>query len=250
MCVLVKANLYFIMAKNLKELNARVEELAVKFDKGMSDFKKTFMDSNVFAATVPSGGELPKSDLESKFISFKRDILASLASLKDDISHLKQTQLENSVIINKVQMLHNSNNLIIHGITETPEVDIYNAVIDLFHNKLKVEVKKTDISNCYRLGPKNSNKKCRPIVVQFIHRWIRDLIYFSKKQLKGSKILITEMLSTNVIKLLKNIRGVMGNSVWTQGGIIYILHNNQKRRILSENAWLELQDEINATGQD
>ena len=159
---------------------------------------------------------------------------------------MKKEMEEQSHSINRLELKRNQNIIIIHGVKENNS-DIYENVINLFSMNFNITVKKADLNMCYRLGQKANSKKPRPIVVDFIHRWTRDQIFFSKKKLKGTKMIITEMLTYKILALFKEINQVMGNSAWTMNGLIIVLHNGRKITIKSESDWLKIKNEFLST---
>ena len=230
------------MAKNLnlKELNARVEELAGHFEKGFSELKTA-----VNVGTSSQDQVSFKQDLNNKLLQFEQSIRSSLLQIKSDIDRLSNEVEIIKTKVSKFYVNKNNNAILIHGMEENNS-DVYDAIIQLFAKNLNVEVKKHDINHCYRLGQKKDHKKCRPIVVEFVNRWIRDQLFYSKKKLKGSKIIITEMLTADVLALFKEVRVIMGNSAWSHGGTVFVLLNGKKTAVRSEDEWSGMKNVIEA----
>ncbi|CAH0556775.1 unnamed protein product [Brassicogethes aeneus] len=221
------------MSKNptVKEVSARVEQLALEFKTGLDSFK------NEIAAISPTPvtSAVP-GDFIVKFQMFESMINSSLAVLQGEMKSLK----ENVELIEREskrsQARQLSNVIVMRGINENVN-DLYDCLLDIFNNKLKItDINKRDINYCYRIGFKNSqNKKPRPLAVQFCTKWIRDQVFFNKKHLKGSQIFITEMLTQESLDLFKKVREVMGKSSWTFNGRIYASVQNKKMLISSES---------------
>lgn len=229
------------MAKNLKELNTRVEELAERFDKGFQELK-----SSLLVEQKPTDSSIPESavncDITKKFKDFEFSMMESLNTIKNEIAISTQKAEENTKNITKLMNLRNSNVLIIHGIVEKPtNVDVYAEILSFLSERLEINITKTEVNRCYRLGQKDI-KKCRPVVVEFVNKWRRDDVYYSKKKLKGTRIIITEVLMPHMVKLFKQIRQMLGKAVWTQEGAIFIFQNNKKVEIHSEEEWRNIQD--------
>lgn len=229
------------MAKNLnlKELNARVEQLAGHFEKGFNELKAAVNDDTASSEFQVSF----KRELNNKLLQFEQSTRTSLREIKSDIDRLSNEVDNIKKKLSKFYVNKNNNTFVIHGMEEKNS-DVYDDIIQLFAKNMNVEVKKHDIIHCYRLGQKKDNKKCRPIVVEFVYRWIRDQLFYSKKKLKGSKIIITEMLTADVLALFKEVRAIMGNSAWSQGGTVFVLLNGKKTAVRSEDEWSEMKNDI------
>lgn len=231
------------MAKSLKELNTRVEQLATQFELGLNEFKKS-LKPNI---SNNSGMDIPHGELINKFQNFEEIITSSLETIKNDLKVLEMEVTENSKNVNLLTLHKNKKMLIIHGVEETNS-DLYEHVTKLFMSKFDIEVRKSDLNECYRLGHKKiGNKKGRPIVVDFIHCWNRDQLFAVKKKLKGSNIFITEVLTPKIATLFKNIRAVMGIATWTRAGNIVVMVNQKKHIIKSQEEWLELKSNIDSS---
>lgn len=234
------------MSKNLtiKDVNARVEQLATSFQQCLQDFKTEFSTMK----TTPDGPrEEYKSDFLKRFEKFEEHVNSSLAILKEDISRVKHDLASLEEHFKGMAMKYNNNFIIIHGIDEDKS-DMLGEIINLFNSKLKLEsnslpivIKKENIAQCYRLGKKD-NKKCRPVAVQLCHRWIRDKVFYNKKQLKGTEIVITEFLTADNLKLFKYVREILKNDTWTFNGYVYVSLNKSKHLIRSKDDFLKLQE--------
>lgn len=220
----------------VKDINARVEKMAEDFQRGLQEFK------NEFALIKGTPAVEYHSEFLEKFRLFESSVNSSLNELKADVNRLRIHQEEFKEKLMHLEMKRHYNYIIIHGLKDD-NVDIYEKVLNLINSAIKIEVKKSDIKQCYRLGKKRDNSnRARPLAVQFCTLWMRDLVFFKKKCLKGSKVMITEMLKDDNLKLFKKCKEIMGNLVWTYRGLIYIGTDNGKVRITSETDLLKYQD--------
>lgn len=140
-------------------------------------------------------------------------------------------------------------NLIIHGLIETPTGIIPSAesgsapsssptlqsaiqsVLDLCTMRLHLPISEADISYAYRI-PGNGKNLCRPLVVRFVSRRIRDQVYASRKTLRdgsdprASTIYINEHLTRTNAQIYAKARGLVRarkiHSTWTAGGCVFI----------------------------
>lgn len=239
------------MAKNIKELNTRVDELAEQFQHGINEVKKLFKTSTEMTiAGLPQ--DKVESELSKRFIKFEEDINNSLYKIKNDIKELQANIEKSASNIEKLMVNQNNNMLLIHGIKEDNPND-YETVQNLLLNKFNIQSVKRDFNRCYRLGQKQSSKKPRPIVVYFASPWMRDSVFYSKKELKGTKLLITEMLTIKNLNIYKIIREIKGDiRCWTKYGRVMVLHRGKKIAVDAEedaiNLKMEIQGEQNLEG--
>lgn len=100
------------------------------------------------------------------------------------------------------------------------------SVCDLIKSKLRIPVTKADISTAHRYGRKNDGK-VRPLLVEFVHVWRRDEVFYKKSALNNSKIVVSEFLTSGRYRLFKTVREKFGNDCWTKNGRIVFKFNNR-----------------------
>ncbi|KAJ8956471.1 hypothetical protein NQ317_008613 [Molorchus minor] len=100
-----------------------------------------------------------------------------------------------------------------------------------------------EIMSCYRIGNvKAGSKKPRPIMLKFMSSYHRNIVFYNKKNLKGSKLTVSEDLTNTRYKLLLKTKDKIGkDNVWSQDGNIHIKYNGQKYVIKTE---MELEEFI------
>lgn len=226
------------MAKNitLREVNARVDQLSAEFQNGFKEFKSEFAAK--FECMPESGVNTANkkfSDFLAKFEKFEAHINSALSLLKNDVQCLKEQVDSLNSKCKYMELKSYYNYIIVHGLEESGE-NVYDNLLKLINRRLfdvnsenATIVKKVDINRCYRLGKKDL-KKPRPLAVQFSSQWMRDLVFFKKKLLKGSKIMFTEFLTNENLKLFKMAKNIMGKSTWTFRGNVYA--GNQDNKVL------------------
>lgn len=211
-------------------LNQRMEEMAAKFKTDLNDFRNVLQEKSM-ARTSASEDNVLNGDLlklSEKFSLFEKTVMTSLDSLRQDMNQIK------------IEVATNNNNILVHGVNEDSP-DIYQAICDLMHSKININVQKNDINYCYRLGTTNTrDKKPRPILVSFCCRWLRDQIFYSKKLLKGSNVLFTELLTAENLKLFKVARGHFRNHCWTRSGKVIVLCEGVQVVVFSQEKLSEL----------
>lgn len=194
--------------------------------------------------------------LDSRFLDTLADKLVNkildqlsphIENLKDRISDLEKKV--NNVVGEKeyakmkcdqLEQQSKMKQLRLHGVLEEMNNDLKKSVEDIFVNKLGVE--NIVINDCFRLGTATDGK-IRPIIVNFENLQHRNLVFFNKKKLKGSKIVITEELVKSTYELLLCAKERLGkDKVWTIGGKIITKLNGKKSVIKTEEDVLKLMD--------
>ena len=119
-------------------------------------------------------------------------------------------------------------------------MDVEKYVLNILNTRLDLptSVSGSDIGICHPL-PSKTNKKL--IIIKFVRRSIRNMVYSHKKNLKtsnGPKLSITESLTKKRLRIVKEARRVFGfGNVWSMKGIVYCLYKGKKQAInkLSDN---------------
>lgn len=230
-------------APTIKDVNARVEKLAGDFSNGLSLLQEEFTKfKNQQAQLNPSAVSY---DSTSHFLdqlkNFQTEISSSLKELSKEIEVLKNDVSVLHVKICNIERKQNAHTILVHGIQE-PDTDIYSVVLKFLCEKLKIKMDKSDISFCHRLGKKSPTKdKPRPVVIQFCKRWTRDMIFNNKRLLKGSGVIITEMLTSENLSLFKKAREMFDKRAWTFNGLVYIDVSGNRKLIKSESDITEVE---------
>lgn len=226
----------------VNEVNQRVEELSENMKQGMAEIKSLLSMSSVSTSTSDNAPAGPNVDILNSFKKFESEMYLSLEQLKSDINVLKEESNTTSNRVKNIELKNNYNYIIIHGFAENDNSDLLQDVIQLISDKVNIQVKKEAINACYRIGKKTPDKKKpRPVAVLFTHRWLRDDIFFNKKKLKGSRIMFTELLTVDNLKLFKRAREVFDTSVWTFRGLVYVSQGGVKKLIRCNEDITEMQ---------
>lgn len=220
-----------------EDVDSKMADLEAKFQQGLQSLRADYQISR------SSDTDRHSDAFEEKLRKFEADIRRSIEEIKSEIKVVKGGFEEIKRAEEKRLRIANSNALIIKGLPERDGADLIEEVCGLISSKVKVNILKPDINNCFRLGKHdNRSSKCRPVVVKFTCKWKRDEVFFSKKRLKGSEFIISEFLtrsSNNLLLRAKNQLG--GRNVWTARGNVVALHNNRKILIRSDDDLQTLQ---------
>lgn len=177
--------------------------------------------------------------LESGFTLFRESIAKELAMLTSNITRLEERQ-------DSQEQYSRRSCLLLMGVTEaggTDEDQTERAALDVFKNKLKLDICAEDIERSHRLGPVKAHK-IRPIIVKFKSYKTRALVYAAKSQLKRSTLYIAESLTRRRLAVLNAARDRFGNEkCWTSDGKILINLNSSdgtsKRHVVTTMKMLD-----------
>ncbi|KAJ8914711.1 hypothetical protein NQ315_017421 [Exocentrus adspersus] len=137
-----------------------------------------------------------------------------------------------NIAIDNITQNSYKNKLLVYGANEKPNEDLFVIVINIFNNKLSKQILKTDLVNCYRYGKKIENKT-RPILVEFLHVWKRNDVFYAKSALKNSNQAIAELLTNRRYELYREARGKFKNDCWTKNGVIIFIMDKRKHFVSS-----------------
>lgn len=212
----------------VKELSTRLDELTKTFQNDLAKFKEEVVN---IAPNPTVRNEIVSDNFLKRFQQFEAKVNNDIIKIKQEIQTLSNAQ-KNLGDMERCLQQNNNKKLLIHGIDDA-EMDPYDSVIDIINNKMDIRLDKKDISCCYRLGQKNKEKK-RPVLIEFGQQWRRDMVYYNKAKLKGSSLLITEVLTQSTQEWFKQCYNKFKNNCWTSYGKIFVLCNGKKTAITNQ----------------
>lgn len=130
------------------------------------------------------------------------------------------------------------NKLLIFGVPESNQRESRhdkNMTAKILKEKVDETISEDQIESCYRL---KSNKKPgpKPILITFTSKSARDVIFYNKSKLKGSKMVIKEYLTIKRYKLLIEAGNSLGYlNVWTNGGQVMAKCDGKVHKINSNS---------------
>lgn len=188
--------------------------------------------------------------LESLVEQFTKDVFAKFCEAQGQ--KMESLESENKQLRMKIDEVENSsrlNNVVIHGLAESPQAGppegqtetshpkyrLKNSsipeLLDLCNNRLHVQVIESDISFSFRITTKGTNT-VRPLVVGFSRRVTRDMIFASRKLLRGEpssgspNVYINEHLTRTNSQIFARTRNLVRShkihSTWTAGGRVFL----------------------------
>lgn len=140
--------------------------------------------------------------------------------------------LENK--IDQIQQNEKLKNICLYGLKPENGIGTREQVVHLINSSLKVEIKDTDITACYRIGKDTS--RLHPVIVKFECLNIRNAVISKSSNLKGTKMGITEDFTRKRLSLYKKAQQVFDRgSVVSRSGNIFIWIGGTKHKVLSED---------------
>ena len=159
-------------------------------------------------------------------------------SIKVEVGQLAEMVEKQEQYLDDLEQYGRSNCLILHGNNidhRISSMDVEKYVLNILNTRLNLptSVSDSDIDICHPL-PSKTNKK--PIIIKFVRRSIRNMIYLHKKNLKtlnGPKLSITESLTKKRLKIVEEARKVFGfGNVWSMKDIVYCSFKGKKQAII------------------
>lgn len=214
----------------IRNMDSRIDMIGGQLQKQLDELKSSVImgpNSSADAATEEFAGA------RRALLDFEEMLRRTLGELKSEVAAIVasvQKELED------MRRQSYANHLILQGLKESDEEDVYQKVCEFLNSKIDIGLSVNDLSSCYRLGRKLAGgDKVRAVAVHFVHRWKRDKIYSKKRLLKGTGVVVYEMLTGYKFTLLKKVKQLLGvKNCWTSQGNVYAKINGTKTKIGSE----------------
>lgn len=161
-------------------------------------------------------------------------------AVKTYMDRCEQLEIQNKMLLNKIDTLEQHtrrNNIRIQGIAEDSKEDLGKKLLNLFNEKLNVNVVQKDFDSIYRIGSNSNNAgMSRPIIVKCTNSYIKNEILKNRKKLKGSKTFLCEDLSLARYKLYRAAQEKYGKKfAWTINGDVKVKAGSVIKKIRSLN---------------
>ena len=150
---------------------------------------------------------------------------------------LKKWQEVQDLKLDEQKQYSRSNCLILHGNPIDNKIsnsEVEKHIVNTIKSRLELPSKicAADIDICH---PLPSKKATRPIIIKFVRRLIRNMIFANKikfKLNKGPKLSMTESLTKRRLKIVKESQKYFDfENVWTQKGNVYCSFKGKKHAI-------------------
>lgn len=209
------------MAKTVKDLDSKVNDLKSFFTQELGKFReeiekvKTPTDDNVL-----NRKEVDAEDILVKFNFFKATVENQLKNLMSEIDLLRKERDALHVRLDNYIQQSNKGKILLLGIPETvKDTDLQKHIVSVVNSTLLLSLSDKDVYDCYRLGKKTAGKQ-RPVLVQFTVVSTRNEVFHCRRRLKGSKMVITEVLSPMRYEVFKLARQKFQKDCWSNNGKI------------------------------
>lgn len=223
----------------IADVGDQLKNMAARFQMEMDDFKNrltSVQNPNTGADKVDSNQHPVLAELVSSFSKFENFITKELTALESQLNTVNKSL--NQVKQNQDNNLQWTfrNRLLVYGISEnngTEKDSLLEQVVNIVNKGMKNksdEIKKDDISDCYRYGRVNTDKP-RPVVVEFVRILKRSVVFMNKSAFKGTKIVISEFLTKRRHALFREARKRHDKNCWTMNGNVYVNVSGSKRII-------------------
>lgn len=210
-------------------------DLSNDFQTQMSSFKDELQKK--LESGESSTGSLSKEhkiyvqELLLKFDVFEKNIFQRLKLIEKQINN-KCDVIE--------QRLYNKH-LVLYGLQEEDGEVLLDLIPKVFLKHLKISnLDKNDLSDAYRLGKKS--EKVRPVIIEFLRMWQRNLVFTNKSKFKGSKMYMNEMLIKPKLLLFNEVKEIYKNKCFTLNGRIVVNLNNKMNFIDTQDDFIRFKD--------
>ena len=228
--------------ENMSDLQTKYDALyaelqSIKASKASNDIHIA-VPSNVASTGVPTNGALHNSrvyELEQEICMQSQ----SLRNLEDSWSYTIKTLQDYAFRLNNLDQHSRLLNLLIHGLTGIPTGEnskgvVFSEWVARQINRLLPDLAETitaqHISVAHPLPTRSSSaKSC--IIVRFVRRDIRNLLFYRKRDLKGSGVSFSEHLTTANLELYNEARKLNNAITWTSQCKIFVKIGDTKKAI-------------------
>ena len=153
-----------------------------------------------------------------------------IEELRGEVSSLNEKLNGITEHVDRKEQYSRRNCLLIHGVTEGNQENTDALALEIFREKLHIELTQRDLDRTHRIGKNDKSiNRPGPVFVKFIRYNDRKNILSKKKQLKNSGISITENpAKLRLGKLAKAKEDFGFKNVWTvDGRICYVGEGSQ-----------------------
>lgn len=254
------------VSAELLELREKVNTtFAGKFFRELDDIKALALsqqfqiDPSNMSST--GNGNTPNQDIsmsdaiKERIYNVEREFRIEMVKITERIEHLLNYVKDNTSRIDDLDQDRRATSLIFQGVPEVTTKPPEYQILEIIKDKLDIFVPKYPccgddddstnsdlvppfvIARAFRMGKPRTDAQIakmgpRPIMVNFGSLFFRDKVMASRRNLRNSKMYITESLTRPRYELLLRAREVVGTkNAWSMDGKIFIMANEEKRRI-------------------
>ena len=228
----IKSRLFKLFSTDLELISNTIVDLVIKSEEFMTAvMEKLVKDNNIVKSIANKIGESAKQEVYES-LSYDQKCLERL------VVDLEENCLKQIDELDSINQYGHRNCILIHGLAGDKREDTDTTAVNLFNTKLNIPIEKSDLDRSHRLNTKkrNSNRP-RPIIVKFNSYNKRADVFRVKKQLKGTKISISESLTAQRQKLLDVVcKNPAVATTWTLDGRIFCLLHESQAKVVIEHS--------------
>ena len=173
------------------------------------------------------------ASLNKEFAAFRQRMHAMLDTIKANYIKLECR-------IEELEAKGRRKWLLFHGVKEEVVDNPRELVLATVNDKLGYQLTNTSIAACHRLGKAKNQQNPRPILIKFRDREDRYSIWTRKKQLKGTRLLITESLIPTRQQLYNEARQLFtANRCWTSDGKVIVKYPDDSKSTITTSSQLQ-----------
>ena len=176
---------------------------------------------------------------------------SNITILEDRVSALDNSHNNLAFQLNSIEQYLKEWNILIHGLQNLPVrpsdpegrnsyefifiEHICQVLNELLGDKLYKQLHPNDIERAHILY--QGTKQGKPVViVRFVRRVVRNNVFFCRKNLKGTKVSISDHLSKHNLSVLKEAKRVFGpDNTWSSMSKIFISAGGRSHSVKSFN---------------
>lgn len=227
------------------EALGKIWEALNKVTEKQTEYEQNFLTNKSSLGQDTAENSLIAGDVSAQG-NHLQNISDMIATIRATVEGLSARVNQNERAIDALEQYSRANCLILHGSQwpvpstsndqQVKNISCERHVIETLNSKLDLPTPITssdiDISH-----PLPSTKNKNPIIIKFVRRTVRNMVFYHKKNLKGKKVStqklsITESLTKRRLRLVEAAREVfLFNNVWTMNGNVYCKFNGQKHLI-------------------
>ena len=220
--------LIMMMKKCTSRVDTFFEKLTSLEEHFTSQFDDLRNDINTVTASVAFLAYAHDKQLQINADQLKanNDLEGRMRFIEQNHDTLKQKCKRYEDEIDALEQYGRRNCLLLHGVPETEKERTDTVFCKTISEHLKLDIDHSVLDRSHRLGKPKQDGKPRPIIAKFARYNTRAAVFAAKKQLKGTKLLITESLTRRRVTVLnESIRKYGSRKVWTRDGEIYTKNN-------------------------
>lgn len=217
--------------KSLKDLDLKVSDLKDYFNNELGKFREEIV--KVKTPTSEADGDDERvGKLLNRFDLFRAAVENRLGELESQICALRKDTKTALYQLDRYVQFSNRGKILLLGIKEDSDKTLLNDIVNIFKSKLHITIDNGEVYSCYRIGKKLADKN-RPVCVEFCSVAKRNEVFGSKRSLKGSGVVMTDVLSPSRYHVYKLARQKYGKDCWTLNGRIGIKIRGNVRYVTS-----------------